>query len=91
MVTAADRAAATCQRWIRHKLKSERAEGVAGAIGKLPDGLRPPPRLRRGETLTCGGYAATLRLLSQKAGILPQKQMMEDIGHTAQMSWCGGE
>ena len=48
-VTAADRAAATCQCWIRHKLKSERAEGVAGAIGKLPDGLRPPPHLRRGE------------------------------------------
>ena len=43
MVTAADRAAATCQRWVRHKFKSERAEGVAGAIGK------PPPRVRRRE------------------------------------------
>ena len=23
--------------------------------------------------------------------LLPQKQMVEDIGNTAQMSWCGGE
>ena len=35
--------------WIWHKLKSERPERVAGAIGKLPDGLRPPPRVRRRE------------------------------------------
>ena len=44
--------------WIWHKLKSERLEGVAGAIGKLPDGLRPPPRVRRGEIplgSLCGG------------------------------------
>ena len=49
VVTAADKAAVTFQRSVRCKLKSERPEGVAGAIGKLPDGLRPPLRLRRGE------------------------------------------
>ena len=41
MVTAADRAAASYQRWVTTKLKSEWAEGVAGVIGK------PPPRVRR--------------------------------------------
>ena len=41
---------------------------MAGAIGKLADGLRPPPRLVRGEILTCGGFAATPRLLPQKEG-----------------------
>ena len=85
VVTAADRAAATCQRWVRHKPKSERAEGVAGAIGKLPDGLRPPPRLRRGDTVTCGSFAATSCLLPQKEGDHPRQRMVEDI-----FSLCGG-
>ena len=52
---------------------------MAGAIGKLPDGLRPPPRLVRGETVTCGGFAATPRLLPQKEGNHPQQWMVEDI------------
>ena len=66
-------------------------EGFQRAIAKPPDGLRPLVVPEGHETVTYGGYAATLRLLSQKAGILPQKQMVEDIGNTAQMSWCGGE
>ena len=45
VVTAADRAAATCQRWATSKLQGKRPEGVAGAIGK------PPPRVRRREIL----------------------------------------
>ena len=49
VVTAADRAAATCQRLSPIQVYKRGPEGVAGAIGKLPDGLRPPPRLRRGE------------------------------------------
>ena len=52
---------------------------MAGAIGKLPDGLRPPPRLVRGETVTCGGFAATPRLLPQKEGDHPRRRMVEDI------------
>ena len=52
---------------------------MAGAIGKLPDGLRPPPRLVRGETVTCGGFAATPRLLPQKEGDHPRQRMVEDI------------
>ena len=52
---------------------------MAGAIGKLPDGLRPPPRLIRGETVTCGGFAATPRLLPQKEGDHPRQRMVEDI------------
>ena len=48
-VTAADRAAATIQRFAPITVNKQGSEGVAGAIGKLPDGLRPPPRLRRGE------------------------------------------
>ncbi len=51
---------------------------MAGAIGKLPDGLRPPPRLVRGETITCGGFAATPRLLPQKEGDHPRRRMVED-------------
>ena len=73
VVTAADRAAATCQRWASAKLQGKRTEGVAGAIGK------PPPRLVRGETLTCGGFAATLSLLPQKEGNHPRQRMVEDI------------
>ena len=49
VVTAADRAAATFQRLGTIPVNAWEPEGVAGAIGKLPDGLRPPPRLRRGE------------------------------------------
>ena len=52
---------------------------MAGAIGKLPDRLRPPPRLVRGETVTCGGFAATPRLLPQKEGDHPRQRMVEDI------------
>ena len=33
---------------------------MAGAIGKLPDGLRPPPRLRRGEILTPHGRGGSV-------------------------------
>ena len=73
VVTAADRAAATCQRWATSKLQGKRPEGVAGAIGK------PPPHLVRGETLTCGGFAATSRLLPQKEGDHPRQRMVEDI------------
>ena len=43
VVAAADRAAVTCQRWVRDKPISRGSEGVAGAIGK------PPPRARRHE------------------------------------------
>ena len=49
------------------------------AIGKLPDGLRPPPRLVRGEAVTCGGFAATPSLLPQKEGDHPRQRMVEDI------------
>ena len=52
---------------------------MAGAIGKLPDGLRPPPRLVRGETVTCGGFAATPHLLPPKEGDHPRQRMVEDI------------
>ena len=62
-----------CQRWATSKLQGKRPEGVAGAIGK------PPPRLVRGETLTCGGCAATPRLLPQKEGDHPRQRMVEDI------------
>ena len=37
---------------------------MAGATGK------PPPRLRRGETLTCGGFAATLASFRRKRGTI---------------------
>ena len=67
MVAAADRAAATCQRWATTKLQGKRTEGVAGAIGKLPDGLRPPPRLRRGDT-----PAST----DAPPWLLPQKELL---------------
>ena len=50
-VTAADRAAATNQRVAPMPVNKQGPEGVAGAIGKLPDGLRPPPRLSGGEIL----------------------------------------
>ena len=50
-VTAADRAAATVRRLISLLAYKWGPEGVAGAIGKLPDGLRPPPRFRRDESL----------------------------------------
>ena len=77
MVTGADRAAVTCQRLSLIPAYKREPEGVAGAIGKLPDGLRPPPRLVRGETVTCGGFAATSCLLPQKGG--HPRQRMEDI------------
>ena len=51
---------------------------MAGAIGKLPDGLRPPPRLRRGEILSASADAAP-RLLPQKEGDHPRQRMVEDI------------
>ena len=42
VVTAADRAAATFQRLGTIPVNKWEPEGVAGAIGKLPDGLRHP-------------------------------------------------
>ena len=100
MVTAADRAAATCKCQVTTKLLSERAEGVAGAIGK------PPPRLDRGETLPCGGFAATPCLFSQKEGTIrganggrytlppqqctPQQKSLSSVSLTADSSFCGG-
>ena len=64
-------------------------EGFQRAIAKPPDGLRPLVVPERHETVTYGGYAAALRLLSQKAGILPQKQMVEDIAAEAPAEMAG--
>ncbi len=41
MVTAADRAAATCQRWVTTNDRKRAGEGFQRAIAKPPDGLRP--------------------------------------------------
>ena len=76
-VTAADRAAATCQRLSMIPVYKWRPEGVAGAIGKLPDGLRSPPRLRRGEILSASADAAPKRLPSQRE-LSCAKRMTED-------------
>ena len=48
-------------------------EGVAGAIGKLADGLRPPPRLRRGEIPSLPPSA--------EEGEPSAKRMVEDTPH----------
>ncbi len=71
-VTAADRAAATCQRWVPHSLRGDRA--------KVSKGRSQSPLVvpERHETLTCGGYAATPSLLPQKGGPSAQR-MVEDI------------
>ena len=50
---------------------------MAGAIGKLPDGLRPPPRLRRGEILSASADTAP-RLLPQKELSWTFTRMTED-------------
>ena len=65
-VTAADRAAATCQRWIPTNYRKRAGEGFQRAIAKPPDGLRPLVVPERHETVTCGGFAATPRRLPQK-------------------------
>ena len=77
MVTAADRAAATCQRLSMIPVYKWRPEGVAGAIGKLPNGLRPPPRLRRGEILSASADTAPKRLPSQRE-LSCARRMTED-------------
>ena len=71
-VTAADRAAATCQRWVPHSLRGDRA--------KVSKGRSQSPLVvpERHETLTCGGYAATPCRLPQKEDH-PQQWMVEDI------------
>ena len=71
-VTAADRAAATCQRWVPHSLRGDRA--------KVSKGRSQSPSVvpERHETLTCGGYAATPCRLPQKEDH-PQQWMVEDI------------
>ena len=70
VVTAADRAAATCQRWVTTKLQGVRTEGVAGAIGK------PPPRLRRGEIPSASADAAPW--LPPQRELSCAKRMTED-------------
>ena len=47
VVTAADRAAATCLRFAPILVNKQGPEGAAGAIRKLADGLRPSPPQRR--------------------------------------------
>ena len=71
-VTTADRAAATCQRWVPHSLRGDRA--------KVSKGRSQSPLVvpERHETLTCGGYAATPCRLPQKEDH-PQQWMVEDI------------
>ena len=98
VVTAADRAAATCQRWSTTKLQGERPEGVAGAIGKLPDGLRPPPRVRRREILLVSfrRRRGTIRGANDGRYILlpwqriPQQKSLSSVSLTADSSLCGG-
>ena len=71
-VSAADRAAETCQRWVPHSLRGDRA--------KVSKGRSQSPLVvpERHETLTCGGYAATPCRLPQKEDH-PQQWMVEDI------------
>ena len=92
VVTAADRAAVTNQRWSTHKLKSERPEGVAGAIGK------PPPRVRRREILLVffRRRRGTIRGANDGRYILlpwqriPQQKSLSSVILTADSSLCGG-
>ena len=73
---------------------------MAGATGK------PPPRLRRGETPSCGGFAATPRLLPQKEAnhsrskcwkicspaviTYTPQKDLSSVSLTADSSLCGG-
>ena len=79
VVTAADRAAATYQRWLPTDFRWGAGEGFQRAIAKPPDGLRPLVVPEGHETVTCGGFAATPRLLPQKEGDHPRQRMVEDI------------
>ena len=67
------------QCWATIKLQGKRAEGVAGAIGKLPDGLRPPPRLRRGEIPLASAEAKSPLPPSAEGGGPFAERMVEDI------------
>ncbi len=69
VVTAADRAAATCQRWKRCKFISGGRRGRSeswqtASVHRLVSGGY--------EIVTCGGFAATPCLLPQKEGDHPQ-------------------
>ena len=77
MVTAADRAAVTCQRWVTTNYRKRAGEGFQRAIAKPPDGLRPlvvpagtKSRLRRRSSPPHGrGGSVSRRDLNQLAGI----------------------
>ena len=77
VVTAADRAAATCQRWVTTNYRKRAGEGFQRAIAKPPDGLRPlvvpagtKSRLRGGGPPPHGrGGSVSRRDLNQLAGI----------------------
>ena len=69
LVTAADRAAATCQRWKRYKFISGGGRGRSeswqtASVHRLVSGGHV--------IVTCGGFAATHCLLPQKEGNHPQ-------------------
>ena len=72
VVTAADRAAATYQRWVRYQLIKRGA--------KVSKGRSQSPLVvfEENETVTFGGFAATPRLLPQKGGPFAER-MVEDI------------
>ena len=80
MVTAADRAAATCQRWVTTNYRKRAGEGFQRAIAKPPDRLRPlvvpagtKSRLRRRGSPPHGhGGSVSRRDLNQLAGIRAQ-------------------
>ena len=62
VVTAADRAAATCQRWAPHSCRGDRAKVSKGRS-------QSPLVVSEGhETVAYGGFAATPCLLPQKEG-----------------------
>ena len=65
-VTAADRAAATCQRLIQYKLISGNPKGWRGRLESCQTGSVPRLVSEGHETVACGGFAATPRLLPRK-------------------------
>ena len=60
-------------------MQSERAEGGAGAIGKLADGLRPPPRAQRARNSNLWRLQRHPLPPSAEGGDHPRQRMVEDI------------
>ena len=71
---------------------------MAGAIGKLPDGLRPPPRVRRREILLVsfrkkrgtirGANGGRYTFLPRQR--IPRQKSLSSVSLTADSSLCGG-